>query len=66
MEWLHARWRAFEIPYGFIEFDEADIRELEARFSDDQVGQILLKKSMQPKHMLKARGINLVCRSPSS
>jgi hypothetical protein len=59
MEWLHERWREFEIPYGFIEFDEADIQDLEARFSKDPVGQLLLKKISDAKEYVEGNGYQL-------
>ena len=59
MEWLHDRWQEFEIPYGFIEFDESDIRDLETRFADDPVGQILLKKIEETKAYVEGNGHQL-------
>ena len=59
MEWLHDRWQEFEIPYGFIEFHEADIQELETRFRGDPVGQILLKKIADAKAYVESNGHQL-------
>jgi hypothetical protein len=56
MEWLHERWQEFEIPYGFIEFAEADIQELEARFGHDPVGQMLLKRIGETREYVESNG----------
>jgi len=59
MDWLFDRWQAYEIPYGFIELDESEIQELETRFSDDPVAQILLKKVNAAKQYVESNGHQL-------
>ena len=59
MEWLHKRWQEFEIPYGFIDLGEADIQELETRFSNDPIAQMLLKKIHDTKTYVESNGYQL-------
>lgn len=59
MNWLHERWQEFEIPYGFIEFEQEDIQELETRFSNDPIGQMLLKKIQDTRSYVEGNGHQL-------
>jgi hypothetical protein len=59
MEWLHERWQEFAIPYGFIDFEATDIEELETRFADDPVAQILLRKIQEAKAYVESNGHRL-------
>ena len=63
MEWLHERWQEFAIPYGLIDFEEPDIEELETRFAEDPVGQILLRKIKEAKSYVESNGHQLISRS---
>ena len=59
MAWLHQRWQEFEIPYGFIDLGTDDIQELETRFSNDLIGQMLLKKIRDTRAFVEANGHEL-------
>ena len=59
MEWLHERWREFEIPYGFIELGADDISQLRARFADDPIAQMLLKKIQDTQTYVESNGHEL-------
>jgi hypothetical protein len=59
MKWLHDRWQEFEIPYGFIDLERKDIQELETRFSNDPIGQMLLKKIQDTRTYVVGNGHEL-------